>query len=85
MVVFSGHADAEPVKIRRETWPVRRGQVVIATRKQIPLVLGWGITVHKSQGMSLSSLQVDLARVFESGQVHNSSSNLWVVCLMVSV
>lgn len=85
MVVFSGHADAEPVKIRRETWPVRRGQVVIATRKQIPLVLGWGITVHKSQGMSLSSLQVDLARVFESGQVHNSSSSLWVVCLMVSV
>jgi hypothetical protein len=39
------------------------------TRTQLPLRLAWAITIHKSQGMSISSLCVSLADVFEDGQV----------------
>ncbi|MCE8163398.1 MAG: AAA family ATPase [Candidatus Moeniiplasma glomeromycotorum] len=41
-----------------------------ARRKQIPLVLSWAITIHKSQGQSIERLKVDLSRVFERGQTY---------------
>ncbi|CAG9990242.1 unnamed protein product [Clonostachys byssicola] len=39
-------------------------------RTQIPLVAGWAMTVHKSQGMTLNRVIVDLSRAFEEGQVY---------------
>ena len=40
------------------------------TRSQIPLKLAWAITVHKSQGMSIDYLKVDLSKVFADGQTY---------------
>ena len=40
------------------------------TRSQIPLKLAWAITVHKSQGMSIDYLKVDLSKVFANGQTY---------------
>lgn len=37
-------------------------------RTQIPLVAAWAMTIHKSQGMTLNKVIVDLAKSFESGQ-----------------
>ena len=37
---------------------------------QIPLVLAWACTVHKSQGASLSEGVVDISRAFTEGQVY---------------
>lgn len=39
-------------------------------RTQIPLMAGWALSVHKSQGMTLNRVIVDLTRAFEEGQVY---------------
>ncbi|MCE8163196.1 MAG: AAA family ATPase [Candidatus Moeniiplasma glomeromycotorum] len=45
-------------------------KLVRARRTQIPLVLSWAITIHKSQGQSIERLKIDLRRVFEKGQAY---------------
>lgn len=39
----------------------------LASITQIPLRLAWAITVHKSQGMSLSAAEIDLSSAFVAG------------------
>ncbi|GEM_PF-155579 len=43
---------------------------VRAVFKQFPLKLAYGITIHKSQGMSLARFGCDLGRIFENGQAY---------------
>jgi len=58
--------------IAEEEWtdetPIIR--LVRARRTQIPLILSWAITIHKSQGQSIERLKIDLSRVFEKGQTY---------------
>lgn len=56
--------------IRPEEWSVSLGGAVVATRSQLPLELGWALSIHKSQGMTLTSVEVSLGRVFEFGQAY---------------
>ena len=40
-------------------------------RKQIPLILGWALTIHRSQGQTLSSVMVDIGKnIWEKGQAY---------------
>lgn len=57
----------------------------IASAKNFPLILAWGITIHKSQGMTLGSAVVDLKSTFACGQAYvamsrlKSSAGLWII------
>lgn len=41
-----------------------------AFRRQVPLALAWAMSIHKSQGMSISNLEVNCDGAWENGQVY---------------
>jgi ATP-dependent exoDNAse (exonuclease V) alpha subunit len=50
-----------------EKWSIEEGDETLASVTQIPLRLAWAITVHKSQGMTLDAVEMDLSKSFEYG------------------
>jgi len=56
--------------VRPEAFQLSQAGLVVASRHQLPLALGWAISVHKSQGMSLDRVEMRLKNVFECGQMY---------------
>lgn len=60
-------ANGRQVTIEKASWKIEENEKVKAELIQYPLRLAWAITVHKSQGMSLDAVEVDLSKSFEPG------------------
>ena len=59
------------VLVHPETWSVEdEHEKPLVTRMQLPLILAWALSIHKSQGQTLPKVCVNLKRVFEKGQAY---------------
>jgi ATP-dependent DNA helicase PIF1 len=66
--------DGRVITITYYKWKVGNDETW-ATRVQIPLILAWGLTIHKAQGATLDYMQCDLgARIFSPGQLYVAAS-----------
>jgi len=57
-------------QFRPEKWSVEQNGKELASREQIPLMLSWAISIHKSQGLTIDMLETDLGVVWEAGQAY---------------
>jgi ATP-dependent DNA helicase PIF1 len=75
------HKGDNVVMVGKETWyklkytynqqSKKIEQEQIGTFQQLPVALGWAITIHKSQGITLEHLTLDLGGgTFASGQLY---------------
>jgi ATP-dependent exoDNAse (exonuclease V) alpha subunit len=60
-------ASGKIIRLERASWKIEEDGKVKAEILQYPLRLAWAITVHKSQGMSLDAVEVDLSKSFAPG------------------
>lgn len=59
------------VLVEPEDWVIEdENEKPLVSRVQLPLMLAWSISIHKSQGQTLPKVKVDLRRIFEKGQAY---------------
>ena len=67
---------APPVEIHRARHALALGGRTLAARLQVPLALGWALSVHRAQGMTLDRVAVRLDGAFEAGMAYVALSRV---------
>lgn len=62
--------------IKPSKWEVSEGDEIKAKRLQLPLVLAWATSIHKSQGTTLDKLYTDLSKAFGYGMTYVAFSRV---------
>jgi ATP-dependent DNA helicase PIF1 len=69
LVQFSTPKGVIELMVEPATWKVElpNGEVQVS-RTQLPLILSWAMSIHKSQGQTIQRVKVDLGKIFEKGE-----------------
>jgi ATP-dependent DNA helicase PIF1 len=59
----------QKIQIFSQTWKIKMGEISIHIN-QLPIILSWAITSHKSQGSSIDYAKINAMYSFECGQTY---------------
>jgi ATP-dependent DNA helicase PIF1 len=71
----------KPIPIDYEIWCHEDKNGKSVSKKQIPLMLSWALTVHKTQGCTLDYVELNIGKdIFEAGQTYVALSRVKEPC-----